>query len=251
MTPQEKARLFGQVFSLLGSDQPGERSAALEKMHALRAKMDWPTFADVLLKLENTITPEQLEVAEKDLSQWKQAHDARTKENAALTRRNAALAALVCTLRSALWASTNFRLVVGSAAVAITLGYAGWHWANAEPSPDKQILSDTTNSADAAADAGLRDVLTRTKWGNGDTPPVIVRVNGVDFWIVVRGSTDAKSHADDKGRPIERHCVALYAREAVRDAGAFLKPEPYLAFDWWMRWPLRAAECRLPGKANY
>lgn len=250
MTPQEKARLFGQVFSLLGSDQAGERLAALEKMHALRTKMGWPTFADVLLKLESTITPEQLVAAEKDAAQWKQAHDARVKENAAVARRNAVLAARAGALQSALWLSINWRVVAGAAVVA-ALSYGGWHWSNAEAAPDNQPVSDTTDSAQAAVDIGLRDVLSRTRWGSGDTPPVIVRVNGVDFWLVVRGTTDATSHADDKGRPIERHCVTLHAREAVRDAGAFLKPEPYLAFGWWMKWPLRAAECRLPGKANY
>ena len=76
MTAAEKAtKLFASLIAMLGSDQPGERMAALEKLHALRAQMGWPSFADLLRMLENIITPEQLEAAEKDRDQWKRAHE--------------------------------------------------------------------------------------------------------------------------------------------------------------------------------
>ena len=48
MTPAEKAWLFGQIWSLPDSDQPGERRAALDKLATLRAKMAWPSFGDML-----------------------------------------------------------------------------------------------------------------------------------------------------------------------------------------------------------
>jgi hypothetical protein len=213
MTPEQKARLFGQLFGLMDSDQSGERVAALDKLLGLRAKMGWPTFVDLLRKLESIVTPEQLEAAEKDRAQWQRAHDTRVQENAALARRNAVLSAAVMTLRSALWASVNGWLVTGVVVLAV-FAYGGWRWSNAEAAPDTQPVANATDSAQAAVDAGLRDVLSRTKWGQAETPPVIARVSGVDYWIVVRGTTDAKSHTDQWGRPIERHCLALHASEA-------------------------------------
>ena len=48
-----------------------------------------------------------------------------------------------------------------------------------------------------------------------------MRVNGSEYWIVVRGAVDQTSHVDAQGRPVERHCLQLFASEAVRDAGAY------------------------------
>jgi hypothetical protein len=105
--------------------------------------------------------------------------------------------------------------------------------------------------AQSIANAGLREVLSHTRWGNGDTPPTVVRVAGVDYWILVRGTVDTASHADARGRQVERHCLQLFAKEAVRDASAYLAPEPYKAFGYAMNWPEHAAECRMPGQGNY
>jgi hypothetical protein len=62
---------------------------------------------------------------------------------------------------------------------------------------------------------------------------------------------DAGSHSDARGRPIDRHCLQLFAHEAARDAGAFVTPSPYLAFGKFMTWSAHAAECRMPGDKNY
>jgi hypothetical protein len=127
MTPEQSARLFGQIFGLLDSSQPHERMAALDKLHALRSTHGWPGFADLLRKLESTVTPEQFEAAEKSLAQWMQAHDARVAENTALARRNAALKAQVTGLRAALWIRINRRLLM-TGCVALALGLGGWRW---------------------------------------------------------------------------------------------------------------------------
>lgn len=251
MTAEEKKRLFGSVFARLDSDQPGERVAALEKLHSLRAKMGWLSFGDVLRQFESSATAKQLEAAEKNRAAWEQAHNERVTENAALARRNAALAARNAKLRSALWVMMNWRMVAGVAVVAAG-GFGGWRVWNAEAAPDKAPIGQAADdSANASLNAALADVLSRAKWGAGDTAPVTVRVNGFEWWIVIRGTVDQKSHVDARGRPIERHCLQLYASEAERDAGAFITPTPYLAFGQWMKWPQRAAECRMPGKVNY
>jgi hypothetical protein len=251
MTAAQKARLFGQLVALLDSPNPAERVAALEKLTALRPKMGWLKFIDLLLKLESTVTAEEAENLEKSLREWMQAHSERVTEIAALRRVIAARAAQVASLKSALWFSINWRRLAALSLV-LTVGYGSWRWSNAEAAPDRQpVPHAAADNAEAAIDTGLRDLLSRTKWGLGDTTPVIITLNGTPYWVVIRGITEAKSHSDTWGRPIERHCLALFASEARRDAGAFLTPAPYLAFGRWMRWPQRAAECRMPGGKNY
>jgi hypothetical protein len=250
MNRQQKSQLFGQVFGLLDSDQSGERTAALDKLHSLRLKMGWPTFADLLRKLESVVTSEQFEAVQQNLAQWMRAHDERVKENEALARRNAALAARNATLRATVWFMMNWRMVAGVAVVALCSG--GWWWrSHAQAAPDQRTVTVAEDTAQVAVDAALGDMLGGIRWGAGDTTPRIVTIGGAPYWIVVRGTTDEQSHADEKGRPVPRHCLQLYAFEAVRDAGAFLTPAPYLAFGKWMRWPQRAAECRMPGTRNY
>jgi len=250
MTAAEKAKLFASVFGMGDSPVEAEAVAAFLKYRTLRDKMGWPGFGDILRKLESVITPEQFEAVERDLVQCRQERDARASEVAALARRNAALAARVVSLRAALFFSINWkRLVV--IALVVAGGYGGWRWSNAEARPDNSPSITATDSEHAALEAAFQDALSQAKWASGDTPPVVWHVAGVNYWIVFRGNVDTGSHADAHGHPIERHCLQLYAREAVTDAGAYLTPSPYLAGGWWMKWPLRAAECRMPGKGNY
>jgi hypothetical protein len=251
MTAAEKAKLFGSVFAMLDSDQPGERTAALDKLHALRGKMGWWTFADLLQRLESVVSPEQLEAAERSAADWERAHNERVKENGALARRNAALVARNGTLHAALWVMMNWRKVA-MLGLVLTVGSGGgwWWWKNAEAAPDKPVAA-TDDRAQAAVDAELRDRLSRTKWGVDDTAPAIATLNGVPYWVVVRGNVDAQSHVDAQGHPVERHCLQLFASKAEADAGAFVTPSPYVAFGIWLKWPQRAAECRMPGTRNY
>jgi hypothetical protein len=251
MNAEQKAKLLGSVFGMGDSPVEAEAVAAFLKYRALRGKMGWPNCGDMLRMIENSVAPERLEATEKERDQWMRAHDERVTENAALAQRNAALAARNATLRATVSFMMNWRMVAG-VIVMTTLGSGGWWWwSTAQAAPDQPPVATAEDSARAAVDAALRDVLSRTRWGDGDTAPVVVTVGGVPYWIVVRGSVDAQSHADAKGQPVPRHCLQLYASEAVRDAGAFVTPAPYLAFGQWMKWPQRAAECRMPGTRNY
>ncbi len=249
MNAAQKVDLFWNLFAQLGSDQPGEREAALGKIHSLREKMGWPRFVDL-----RGVTPEQLkeaeqnrEQAEQNREQWQQAHAARVAENAVLARRNAALVARIAALHSALWLMLNWRMMA-VAALAAAFAFGRWRVWIAQAAPGQAQAGQTDNSA---LDAALADVLSRARWGAGDSAPVTVQVNGSAYWIVIRGTVDPASHADARGRPVTRHCLQLYASEAVRDEGAFIAPSPYLAFGQLMMWPQRAAECRMPGKALY
>jgi hypothetical protein len=243
MTPEQRAQLFGQIFGLLDSDQPGERATALDKLHSLREKMGWPTFGDVLRKLENTVSAAQLEAAEQSAAQWQ-------RENAALAQRNAMLVARIATLRAALWFTRNW---TKAAATVIVIGVGSWQCSSRGTPPDQQTVSTTSakDTARAAVDSALRDLLKRSSWSGGETAPFIVMVSGVPYWVIIRGTIDAQSHADAHGQPIKRHCLQLFAAEAARDAGAFVTPSPYVAFGVWMKWPQRAADCRMPGTGNY
>jgi hypothetical protein len=243
MNAAQKGDLFWALFAQLDSDQSGEREAALGKIHSLREKMGWSRFIEL-----RGVTPEQLKEAEQNREQWEQAHAARVAENAALARRNGALLARIVALRSALWVMLNWRMV-GGVIVAAALGSGGWWWwSTAQAAPGKDTAGQAAD--DSALNAALADVLSRARWGAGDTRPATVRVNGSEYWIVVRGAVDQTSHVDAQGRPLERHCLQLFASDAVRDQGAYIAPSPYLAFGWWMKWPQRAAECRMSGKVN-
>jgi hypothetical protein len=245
----QKTDLFWALFTQLDSDQPGEREAALGKIHSLRQKLAWPRFVDL-----RGVSPEQLkeaeekrDQAEQNREQWQQAHAARVAENAALARRNAALLSRIAALHSALWVMLNWRMMAAAALTALFV-FGGWRVWNAQAAPGH---AQTGHSDNSALDAALADMLSRAKWGAGDSAPVAVQVNGSAYWIVIRGTVDPASHADARGRLIVRHCLQLYASEAVRDDGVFIAPSPYLAFGQWMKWPQRAALCRMPGKARY
>lgn len=244
MNVERNARLFGQVFGKFDSDQLGERQAALEKFHALGPKLGWPTCTGLLRKLESTITPEMFEALQR-------AYDGKVSENAALARGNTALTASVASLRAALWFTVNWRKVASVAVAAAIASGGSWWWWTAQAAPDQQSAATVADPARAALEAAMRDVLGGMRWGGGDTAPRVVTVGGTPMWVVVRGSVDEHSHADARGQPIARHCLQLYASEAVRDAGAFVTPSPYLAFGVGMKWPMRAAECRMPGARNY
>jgi hypothetical protein len=136
----------------------------------------------------------------------------------------------------------NWRMAAG-VALASVIGFGGWHVWNAQAAPGQSKAVQADDSV--ALNAAFADVLSRARWwGAGDTRPATVRVNGSEYWIVVRAAVDQTSHVDAQGRPVERHCLQLFASEAVRDAGTYIAPSPYVAFGWWMKWPQRAAECR-------
>lgn len=239
MTLEEKKRL-GTLIGLLNSNQVGEREAALGKIHALRSTVAWPGFVDLWQRAENAVSPEDFEKVEKNLAQWQQAHGAEVAKSAVLR-------AEIKTLRAALWSWRNLRSLATACLVLAFIAGGGWYWWDAQAA-QQRVQSDP---AQAATNAAMRDVLERMRWGTGDTAPIMIKVGGAPYWVITRGTVDAASHADARGQLIERHCLQLFASEAVPDSGAFVTPEPYLAFGWLMQWPQRAAECRMPGTRNY
>ncbi|MGE0280205.1 MAG: hypothetical protein AB7P20_06275 [Rhizobiaceae bacterium] len=247
MTPEERKRLCDLV-GRLDSDQVGEREAALGKVHVLRGKVGWPGFADLWRRAENAISPEDFERVEKNLAQWKQAHAAKEQENTLLKARVVALVSANKSTRAALWTALNFKGLVKVATVLAFVSGGGWWWWQAQAAPDQQPVA--SDPAETATNAALRDVLSRMRWKADDSAPLVVTVNGAAWWVIARGSTDAGSHADAWGKPIERHCLQIFAEKAVPDAGAYRTPAPYL-LGIWLRWPLRAAECRMPGTRGY
>jgi hypothetical protein len=51
----DEARLYGQLLTLLDSDQKGERESALDKIFTLRTRYHFPKFGDLLHALNNTV----------------------------------------------------------------------------------------------------------------------------------------------------------------------------------------------------
>ena len=242
MTPDEKAKLFYKLLGLCDSDQSQERHAALDKIVEQRAPMGWPKFVEVAQRLESKITPEEFEDLRRDRDGWQRAHDERVAEKSLLEQRNAMLVKQIATLRVSLAVAVNWRKLAFVALVA-GLAVGGWRWWSGNAVPD---VSAAASPALSSLDAAFLDLLKREAWGEGDSPPRLANVEGVQYWIVLRGSLDPDSHVNAAGHALERRCLRLFASEAVPDAGAYLTPAPY--FVWWMKWPQRAAECRLAGR---
>lgn len=267
MTLERKAKLFAQLFRMLGSNHRGEAAAALEKLNSLRAKMGWPSWEQLLEMIGSSVTAAQLEAAMRAAAQWQHAHATLARENAVL--------------RSALWAKINWRMLAGAAVALTVAAGAPWAWSTAQAhwaAKEAEKLERAALAAaalqrqqaeDAAQRAALQrelteglarerakrnsafeDLLSRTRWGHGDTAPTIHRINDTPYWVIARGTIDAKSTADAKGRPIELHCLALHADVANGREGAWAAPRPYY-FGEWMRWDEFVAECRMPGARNY
>jgi hypothetical protein len=250
MTPeeQERERLRDLIWAHMDDANEGESLTAFGKARGLKEKMGGPGFADILRE-RNAAAPkleaaaQNLAAAEKSRAEWKLAHDKLAAANTNLLKENSALKARILALRAVKGSLSLKRLAASM--VVLAVGYGGWHWSNADANPS------TTAVIDEHIENGLRDALKQTKWAEGDTTPAAWRINSTHWWIVARGYRDSATHADAHGKLIERHCIKIFAREAVADAGAYLTPNPYALFGAWTKWPESAAVCRMPGEWGY
>jgi hypothetical protein len=219
----DEARLFGQLFALLDSDQQGERGSSLEKIFLLRPKHNFPKFGDLLHSLNNTVPLADYQKLESDL--------------ATCLRHNQILRAVV-NVRAVL------RWLLGltiAASVVGGIGYGGYclFW------PD-------TSAADELARGVLAEMQSWQDWPSkafvGDSKPTVHVIAGRSYWIVIRGEMDKTSHADKFGDPAWRHCQHYFAAPAQYDVAPpadYLTPHPY---SWLghMKWPEVAAQCQQP-----
>lgn len=80
-------------------------------------------------------------------------------------------------------------------------------------------------------------------WGEGETEPRVYTVERQSYWVIARGNTESGAHADAFGQAVELHCLHLYAKPAVADYGAYLKPGSRNAFGPFS-WPERGTSCK-------
>ena len=90
----------------------------------------------------------------------------------------------------------------------------------------------------------LNAMAANWQWGEGETEPQVHPVAGLAYWVIGRGYTETDLHADASGQPVEMHCIQIYAKPAVADSGAYLKPASRTAPFGSFSWPERATSCR-------
>ena len=92
---------------------------------------------------------------------------------------------------------------------------------------------------------GLQELATRWTWGEGETEPHVYMIAGRALWVIARGDSETGSHADASGQPVEVHCIHLYAKSAVSDSGAYLKPASRISPEGWFSWHEQATDCKV------
>lgn len=107
-------------------------------------------------------------------------------------------------------------------------------------------------AAREATERDFRGLAASWPWGQGETEPQVYSIQRHNWWVVAVGDAVLDSHADQYGKDVEMHCIHLYAKPAVSDFGAYLKPA---ARHWAMglfSWPEVATDCKVAAtrKAN-
>jgi hypothetical protein len=105
-------------------------------------------------------------------------------------------------------------------------------------------------AAREAMQRGLQELATRWTWGEGETEPRVYMVGGRALWVIGRGDSETASHADAFGQPVEVHCIHLYAKPAVSDSGAYLKPASRISPEGWFSWREQVTDCKATRKAD-
>jgi hypothetical protein len=226
-TPEEK---FRKIFARLDSDTPGEREAAAHMLHAeLKGRTAAPrSCVDLLNALDNNVEKSIYDAVALKLGQAEQRIAELEQDNARLGKKLRVLKAV---------AFIQFHWPSWAAALAVVvMGALGaWHWWTKTQGADER----------AAVDASLQQILEADqRWGVGYSKPIVVTAAGEKVWVILYGDTDT-GHTDSRGRPVTLHCLHLYAAPAIAESDSFRAPKPFGLFGWWLKWPERAALCRL------
>jgi len=199
------------------------------------------SFRQIVFEDENSVPRQDYDGLAQQLAGYQRA-------NAAAKAYNTQLAAQNKVLRGMLWGQSKFAhltrpqkaVLIGALLLA---GFGWWHW----PQIEAAWSPSAAAQREAVASAG-RDLLERVDWISGSYAPVVFYAGREPYWAMIRGDSDTKRHTDAQGRPVVVHCLYLYAVPATADAGGFLAPHPYSLFGvGWLKWPERAAECKVAG----
>lgn len=91
---------------------------------------------------------------------------------------------------------------------------------------------------------GFVDQLRKTRWREGTSDPVIWKVADKAYWIVMDGTIDSETLANDKGNPVTQRCLKLYVAKAEAMPGGYRMSSPYLINGKILKWPHIATDCR-------
>ena len=99
-------------------------------------------------------------------------------------------------------------------------------------------------AAREATEREFRSMAAGLSWKEGETEPQVYSIQRRNWWLVAVGDVVPDSHADQYGKEVEMHCMHLYAKPAVFDFGAYLKPAARNSLMGLFSWPEVATDCR-------
>lgn len=232
--------VLAMVRTMEESNEPGEVAAAVKKLCTLGPKLGFPGFAAILeqpddltaLKLENAV------LKKTNAELWKKTGQAKGNTGRGFVLKTILIIAAIYGVYHAAHAAAPAKApALRTPAPAVVQSPA------VVPPAEPPQFPRTTGT-------DFRAALNGFEWKEGTAGPVIRRVAGKDWWVVVESERDDSTHADPEGKSIELHCLKMYGAEAQHDDKGFLAPEPYW-LGFWMRWPVRAEACRPPATRGY
>lgn len=240
---EEEGKKYAKVYALLDSDQKGERQAALEMIHDLRAQHGWPSFGDLLHSFSNAVPFTEYQRLANENATWIAIGGKLARENQIL--------------RTALRVVKDVKMAV--AGICVIVFFVGgyhlvWPAGGETPPPGSGARAP---EADAGGTEFSRAMLAEMKrwqpWimaatqeDGRDSEPTVHAVEGQTYWVIIRRDVDDKDHTDDMGRAVTRHCQHYFAERAAYDTTTspplYESPHPYQAGQ--LTWPRVASVCQ-------
>lgn len=100
-------------------------------------------------------------------------------------------------------------------------------------------------AAREATEREFRSWAAALSWQEGETDPQVYLIQHRNWWVVAVGDAVPDSHADQYGKEVEMHCTHLYAKPAVLDFGAYLKPAARNSLMGLFSWSEVATDCKV------